>query len=188
MWVSIALLMEDGLAVETLGVSIYTAAMTKWEKCSRQEIIRIQFCLHLYLCSWAEVKQAHFCLPWNAFSPSSPSLSLNAVTSLIPTEVKGEFCSLICYEHINMRRIWLVAFLKAFCITIYWKESQVEELSISAHKVCETEISCTTKSSQPNRASPSYLVCWSQHLHCCFTGFQHLREDSHWRHCVLDQF
>lgn len=44
-----ALLVKDDLAGEILGVSIYTAAMTKWEKwekCSRQEIIRAQFCLH----------------------------------------------------------------------------------------------------------------------------------------------
>lgn len=46
---------------------------------------------------------------------------------LIPMEVKGEFCSLICYEHINKRRIWLVAFVKAFCVTLYQKESEVEE-------------------------------------------------------------
>lgn len=41
-----ALLVKDDLAVEILGVSVYTAAMTEWEKCSRQEIIRAQFCLH----------------------------------------------------------------------------------------------------------------------------------------------
>lgn len=139
MWVSMALLVKDDLAVEILGVSIYTAAMTKWEKCSGQEIIRAQSCLHWYFSSWAEIHRSFVSHKmFGVFLPSNASIGWHGVTfsdqwrarrilftHLLGTHKQGKNLAGGILHYTLLERVMTLR--EKWCF---------RELSVSTHKCC----------------------------------------------------